>query len=168
MKLYGAQTYTAQELLSAALRKEYGFRSVPDISRTKQGKPYFPQYPSLHFNLSHTHGMALCAISDTSVGADIEWIRPRRDALPRYVFTAAEQRQYQELGGDWPAFYTLWTRKEAWCKYTGQGLRPLWQQDPPEQGLYFGSYGGKTWRASVCGPTPPPLSVIWWEGVCPP
>ena len=166
MKLYGAQTYTAQELLAAVLRKEYGWERVPEIARTDQGKPYFPEHPNVHFNFSHTRGMVLCAVSDTPVGVDIEGIRPRRKALSGYVFTPSEQRQYQELGGDWPAFYTLWTRKEAWCKYTGQGLQPLWKQDPPDD-LCFAQYGGETWRAAVCAETPPPLSITWWEGVCP-
>ena len=43
---------------------------------TPHGKPYFPEHPDVHFNLSHTAGAVLVGLSDRPVGVDIEHIRP--------------------------------------------------------------------------------------------
>ena len=97
------------------------------------------------------------------MGVDIEVIRPRTASLPRYALTALEYAQYQADGADWPAFYALWTRKEAWCKYTGQGLRRQWGEDIPTDGLFLRSYQGSTWRAALCGEEAPPTAIEWKE-----
>lgn len=164
MKLYGGKKGTWQDLLAFVLKTGYGISPLPEIVRTAQGKPYFLSLPHLHFNISHSKNLMLCAVSQKPVGVDIEDIRPRRDSLPEYALSPAEFAEYQKLGGDWPAFYILWTRKEAWCKYTGQGLRTLWGQSPPEEGLFYGHYAGEGWRATVCGEEPPPKSILWLEG----
>lgn len=163
MHLFGAQTCSWQALLAYVLKTEYGLSPLPEIARTPEGKPHFPARSDLHFSVSHTGDRVLCAVSTRPVGADIETIRPRRDSLPRYALTEEEFQHYQALGGTWPAFYTLWTRKEAWCKYTGQGLRPLWGQSPPQEGLCWGTYAGDGWRAAVCGEESPPEAICWLE-----
>lgn len=161
MKLYGAKNCSATELLFYILAEKYGLSPLPELARTKDGKPYFPSLPSLCFNLSHTGPYTLCAVSSKPVGVDIEQIRPRRNTLPRYAFTPEEYAQYEALGSDWSAFYTLWTKKEAWCKYTGEGLRRSWGVAPPASGLFFGTYTGSGWRAAVCGEEAPPEEIIW-------
>lgn len=161
VKLYGAKNCSSTDLLSWVLAAEYGISPLPEVARTEEGKPYFPSLPALCFNLSHTGPYILCAVSSKPVGVDIEQLRPRRDSLPRYAFTQEEYAQYEALGGDWPAFYTLWTRKEAWCKYTGEGLRRSWGTAPPVSGLCFGTYNGTDWRAAVCGEEAAPTEIIW-------
>lgn len=161
LRLYGGTGLTPQELLSWALAKEFQIQEMPEIGRTESNKPYFPALPRLHVNWSHSGPFVLCALGDRPVGVDIEVIRPRSAALPRYALTALEYAQYQAGGADWPAFYTLWTRKEAWCKYTGQGLRPLWGQDIPTDGLFLRSYQGTTWRAALCGEEEAPAAIQW-------
>lgn len=153
-------------LLSQAVATEYGLAPLPEVARTEAGKPYFPALPQLHFNISHTKGLILCALSDRPVGVDIETVRPRRASLPRFALSQEEYRRYEALGGDWSAFYILWTQKEAWCKYTGLGLQALWGQAPPSH-LYYGTYTGDTWRAAVCGEEPAPTSILWLEGDTP-
>lgn len=167
MKLYGSQDGDPSALLRWALGEAWGFSALPPLARTASGKPYFPQFPGLHFNLSHSGRLTLCALSHRPVGVDIEQIRPRGASLPRYALTAAEYADWEAAGGGWPAFYALWTRREAWCKYTGKGLRPLWKQEIPEEGLLFGSYSGPGWQASVCSPTLPPVEIRWKEGDAP-
>lgn len=164
MKIYGTRAGAWQNLLAHILKTQYGISPLPELARTEEGKPYFPSLPALHFNISHTVGYVLCALSRQPVGVDIETIRPRRETLPRYALSPREYADYEALGADWPAFYTLWTRKEAWCKYTGQGLAPLWGQSPPEEGLFYGSYQGDGWQAAVCGKETPPEEIIWLEG----
>lgn len=153
-------------LLFHALTVEYGLTQFPEVARTDKGKPYFPTLPQLYFSISHTKGLTLCALSNQPVGVDIETVRPRRASLPRFALSPDEYRRYEALGGDWPAFYTLWTRKEAWCKYTGLGLQALWGQTPPAH-LSYGSYAGSDWRAAVCSEEPAPASILWLEGADP-
>ena len=163
MKLYGSEKCPTQDFLARVIKREYGISPLPELARTELGKPYFPTLPHIQFSISHSRTLILCALSDRPVGVDIEDIRPRRENLPQYALTEEEFQTYQALGGDWPAFYALWTRKEAWCKYTGQGLRPLWDQTPPKD-LHYGTYAGEGWRATVCGEEEPPAEIIWLEG----
>ena len=149
MKLYGAQGVSPQVLLAYALSHGYQLSPPPALARTPLGKPYFPQYPHLHINWSHSGSLVLCALSDSPVGVDVEWVRPRAATLPRYALTPEEYDAFQHQGGDWSAFYGLWTKKEAWCKYTGQGLRRHWGASPPKTGLFFQTYAGSGWRAYI-------------------
>lgn len=86
---------------------------------------------ALRFNISHSHGRALFAVTfDAEVGIDIEHIRTdiEHEALARRFFSRPEVDALsalsvaQRLHG----FYACWTRKEAYLKAQGQGLlRPL-------------------------------------------
>ena len=42
--------------LRHALWEQYRWRELPPIRLTSLGKPYFPDFPEVHFNLSHTIG----------------------------------------------------------------------------------------------------------------
>jgi len=82
---------------------------------------------AVSFNLSHCEGLALVAVSPgTAVGVDLERIRTLADAdaIVARFFSANEGREYAALGpGDRPrAFFSIWTRKEAFVKGTGEGL----------------------------------------------
>lgn len=93
-----------------------------------QGKPRLPgAAQTLQFNLSHSGGVALLALSlGRSVGADIEAVRLLTDdeAIARRHFAAAEFARWQSLpaGQRQRAFFTCWTRKEAYVKALGGGL----------------------------------------------
>ena len=93
------------------------------ILREDGGKPYFPD-SSLFFSLSHADGLALSALSDTSVGVDVEWIDSSRniDRILSRFFTAQEQSEILEADDKALSFYSLWTKKEAYAKLTGEGL----------------------------------------------
>lgn len=140
----------AWELLRGAVKQVWGMDELPSVVRLPNGKPVFAQYPKLHFSLSHSGRMALCALSDRTVGADIEMIRPRREGLPNYVFRGAEYQRYTQLGGDWPAFYTIWTEKESIVKYTGEGLKAIKRTFVPA-GCEITCLSGQGWKGAVCG-----------------
>lgn len=153
LKLYLRADGDAWGLLTQALSL-HGLPSLPTVARTDRGKPYFPDYPDLHFNLSHTRGFSLCALSDAPVGVDVEAIRPRKERLWQYCLTGEEWAAFQAQKGGWPDFYRLWTLKEAWCKCTGEGLGhpKRWPLPPPTP---HRSYSGDGWAAAVCAAEPP-------------
>lgn len=112
----------AHSLLDRALRDAWGWTQTPSMARGEWGKPCFPGRPSRHFNLSHTAGLCLCALSEEGeVGVDIERVRPRRAGLPQYTMSEGELAAFD---GTWEDFYRIWTLKEAYCKFQGRPICP--------------------------------------------
>jgi 4'-phosphopantetheinyl transferase len=79
------------------------------------------------FNLSHTGGLALVAIAGSGrVGVDAETVQPEIEVeeLSRRFFSPAEAAEILSLCNDarLSAFFTCWTRKEAFAKAIGSGL----------------------------------------------
>lgn len=104
----------------------------------KYGKPILKKQPGdapIRFNLSHSHGLALYAISlDQNVGIDIEYIREDFSDLEiaNRFFSRDEVAALKSLpvADQKKAFFLCWTRKEAFIKAKGKGLSiPLNQFD---------------------------------------
>lgn len=81
----------------------------------------------LRFNLSHSAGLALIAITtDGAIGVDLERIRsqPEYAEIARSVFSAADVDRLNRLPIHLYAegFLTCWTRNEAYVKARGEGL----------------------------------------------
>lgn len=82
--------------------------------------------PAVHFNLSHTHGLTVVAVSTAPIGVDAEWLdrqTPAQDLAARY-FTANE---LSDIKGRCSVdsqrrFLTYWTLKEAFLKAEGWGI----------------------------------------------
>lgn len=94
---------------------------------TEYGKPLLDRVSDLHFNVSHTDGLALLAfVRKHRVGVDVEKIRTQPDALrlARRFFSDKERKELENLPADaLPAsFFRCWSRKEAYIKASGQGL----------------------------------------------
>jgi 4'-phosphopantetheinyl transferase len=90
------------------------------------GKPELPG-SEIMFNLSHSHGIALVAVTrGRAIGVDIERIREEVtiDRIAERFFSPAEVRALSALPAHQQAqaFFNCWTRKEAWIKARGQGL----------------------------------------------
>jgi 4'-phosphopantetheinyl transferase len=81
----------------------------------------------VQFNLSHTPGMLVFAISlDRPVGIDVEAVRPHQnfDALGRRFLHPGEWEAIAALPDSQrsQAFAAIWTCKEAYLKARGEGL----------------------------------------------
>ena len=89
-----------------------------------EGKPWLPDRPGLHFSLSHSGELVLCALSDAELGCDVETPRRVNAALVRRFFHPDEQRWLFSLpqGEQDAAFLRLWTLKESYVKAIGLGL----------------------------------------------
>lgn len=97
------------------------------IQRGHEGKIYLPDYPELHFNVSHSKNLIIIALSKNEIGIDIEFNKAKFNASTIKSFmskqeadkfanlpTSLEQQEY---------FFLIWTAKEAIAKYYGQGLK---------------------------------------------
>jgi 4'-phosphopantetheinyl transferase len=81
----------------------------------------------LSFNLSHSHELALLAVTrGRDVGVDLEHHRPEVEVerVARTTFSPAEQRALLALPPEQrvAAFFRGWTRKESYIKARGEGL----------------------------------------------
>ncbi|MBD5160691.1 MAG: hypothetical protein HDT14_01430 [Oscillibacter sp.] len=114
----GSQRELAYRLLALALEREYGLPRLPEIAREPGGKPFFPDRPDICFNLSHSHGAAVCALHDRPVGIDVEKLRP----APRRLAEGMEDE----------AFFRLWTAREATIKRRGEGISALLRSLEPD------------------------------------
>ena len=95
-----------------------------NIQFSAQGKPSFDlSEPPFYFNFSYAYDMVICAISHSNdIGVDIEKIMPFDFKALIIYFNAAEQGFIKEALNPAKAFYTLWTKKEAFLKCTGDGI----------------------------------------------
>ncbi len=86
---------------------------------------------TLCFNMSHSHGLALYAVTrGREIGIDLERLRPIPEAMQiaERFFSAHENAVLRALPTSQQpeAFFNGWTRKEACLKASGDGLaRPL-------------------------------------------
>ena len=81
----------------------------------------------VHFNASHSEALAVFAFSrELELGVDIEYVRDMDyQAILERQFTESEKAHLRALSTDAGrlAFFRIWTRKEAYLKATGDGLR---------------------------------------------
>ena len=110
-------------LLMDGLRKEYEIVEPPVFDYSPEGKPYIAARPDIHFSLSHSGNVALCALSDQPVGADVEVPRKISPSLIAYTMNDLEQEQINASANPVMKFLYFWTRKEALLKLTGEGIR---------------------------------------------
>lgn len=95
---------------------------MPEIRRTKQGKPYFPD-GKYHFSLSHTEHHAFCCLSERNVGIDAEEIGRKIDIrLAGRMLSDPEQARVEEAQDREDALLRLWVLKESYAKLTGRGI----------------------------------------------
>jgi 4'-phosphopantetheinyl transferase len=81
----------------------------------------------LRFNMSHSHGLALFAVSaDRELGVDVEHVRAdfASEDIARRFFSTVEVAAFNALpkAEQVAAFFRCWTRKEAYIKAIGRGL----------------------------------------------
>lgn len=119
-----AEHNIGRELCSEALLEHFGISSA-DIVTNENGKPYLSGNEA-YFNISHSCGAVICAVSDKPIGIDIEYIDHRSSerlrALANRYFTKNEAEYFLKSGSEAEAFYRIWTRKEAYCKLHGFSL----------------------------------------------
>lgn len=121
---HGTSSGRIESLGAGLLLKEVLMRHGCSDDGIVIGEHGKPEVKNLYFNLSHSDNMVICAVSDKTVGCDIERIQtaPKRIAKRffheneiEYLERFDEHRKNEE-------FYRLWTIKESYLKMTGYGL----------------------------------------------
>jgi 4'-phosphopantetheinyl transferase len=148
-----------------------------------QGKPALTPDTggaNLRFNLSHSHELALYALTvGREVGVDLEYMRAdfaSLDTAARF-FSPREVAQLIALpaGQQTAAFFNCWTRKEAYIKARGEGLSlPLDQFDvslaPGEPARLLGVLNDEReaarWTIGELRPGPGYAAALAVEGPC--
>ena len=102
-----------------------------EICRDDKGAPYLAGEEMPFVSVSHSGDYTVCAVSDGRIGVDLQVIRPYKDEneaeqtrrllrLARRFFHPSETEWIEKdpMG----RFFTVWSAKESYVKYTGQGI----------------------------------------------
>lgn len=122
------QFTAARVLLRRCLARYLGCEAaqVP-IVLEKWGKPALAMDPHLFFNLSHTDGGLVLAVSDEEVGVDVE-SRPLPVAVPRWMQSKVEDTVGRMNNPQ--RLRRMWVRNEALLKAMGRGFADT--REPPK------------------------------------
>lgn len=110
------------------------------ILQSEKGKPYIDGLP-VHYNVSHTGNMWMCIAGPEACGIDIQQeTECDYEKIARRHFSEAEQAYVRNHGIC--GFFKIWTRREAYGKYTGQGFYGQMPEFAGEDGSLHEFTGG--------------------------
>jgi phosphopantetheinyl transferase len=99
---------------------------LPAIALTATGKPYLPDFPNVHFNITHCDGLVACAFDHHEIGLDAELPGYFPEVLIGRALSDKEKHCLITAGSDeclrQERFYRFWTLKEAYVKKSGIGV----------------------------------------------
>lgn len=103
--------------------KSYGIELNENlISYNEYGKPFLKDRKNLYFNISHCNELAVCAIENTEVGIDAEYIRECRSGVMQRAFSEREKNIVENSENINEMFFRIWTLKESFVKALGIGI----------------------------------------------
>ena len=98
----------------------YTLHPTPTFLYNEYGAPYIEGGP--HFSISHCKTGIAVAVSENSIGIDIETIREFKPELMRKTMSPTEQERITLCAKPEEEFIRLWTQKEALVKLQGTGI----------------------------------------------
>ena len=159
------QTYLLSHVACREILASYLNIQANDIvyKKNQYGKPDLDHNQSLKFNMSHSHDMAIIAISNnTEIGVDLEFIKRNSSwkkiarrffSEPEIHFLFNQPEQHQQT-----LFFQIWTRKEAFIKALGTGFATaLSTFDASNEGIIEvlnSTDNSSTWRSKSLEITP--------------
>ncbi len=95
-----------------------------EMGMLPNGKPFLKEYPELYFNISHSGTLIGCAFASENIGFDLQQIRSCKADRLISKFHEREKETFFSLEESLRErfFFRLWSVKEAYIKYTGNGL----------------------------------------------
>lgn len=140
------QSIAAELVLNRAIGETFPDIKTPVVwDYDEYGKPYLTEHSGVYINISHSGDYAVCAVSDTPVGVDIQLMRECNLNIAKRYLTA-EELEY--VNGAKERFYEVWVRKESFSKAVGKGL-----QLPLKKISVLGStvsYEDKIYKLQMC------------------
>lgn len=108
-------------ILLSKILPSYG-ENPEKITYGPEGKPLAK---NIHFNLSHSGNLVICAVGERAVGCDIEKTEKEPEGVAEHFFHQNEARYLQKFQEPERSkmFFRLWTWKESYVKMTGEGLK---------------------------------------------
>jgi 4'-phosphopantetheinyl transferase len=146
------------------------------FSYGQHGKPALSGGNSLSglcFNLSHSANLVVYAIArERNLGIDVEHIRPESagDGIAERYFSALEMNDLKTLPPEKrvEGFFNCWTRKEAYLKATGMGLRIALDSFAvnlsPAQPVQFLSGVEAKWHLAAHRPAEDYVAAVVYDG----
>jgi 4'-phosphopantetheinyl transferase len=167
---------TAHDFLKQVLARCTG-RSAEAVrfTQNRYGRPELAPGVTdqpVRFNLSHTGGLAVCAVTlSHDIGVDVEQLeRPVNLTIAERFFSKqeADVLSRAEASLKQPFFFRFWTLKESYAKATGRGLaigldRFSFDFDRPEIRIVFHSPGQddpEFWQFFQFSPVPGYLAAV--------
>ena len=111
-------------LLEYAVSRLYRI-GTDELSRSKgeHGKPFFQRHPEIHFNISHSGDLVVCAVSDFEIGIDIqEKERLHIELIAKKIMSRDEHERFLVSHSPEEFFFRTWVMKESYVKWTGDGI----------------------------------------------
>ncbi|MDD7409026.1 MAG: 4'-phosphopantetheinyl transferase superfamily protein [Anaerovoracaceae bacterium] len=151
----------SSRLLDRVLSEVCGLPRGTPVEKGTHGKPAVDSSFGVHFSITDTGNIWLCSTASYENGLDAEFYRrsvAEPDLLAERFLTEPECRVVKTAGskGDRSfQFVYLWTRKEAYLKYTGRGLGALSSAPPilvPPEGTDLKTFVNEGLFISVCAP----------------
>lgn len=150
-----------EKLLEKGLQKEYGLNlAYEPRDKGEHGKPFFTQEPGIHYNISHSGKYVVCIFAGQEIGIDVQEHRSvnYKKMLERMV-PADMIREILDADEPEQAFFAQWVLREAYIKWTGEGLARDLRTIPMDSGYYTflelePGYSGAVWSAD-------PLEIRW-------
>lgn len=114
---------TAELAVRREIITELGMKNQ-DISFDygEHGKPFLHGRSDFHFSFSHSGKYIALVCSRENAGIDIEKKSRGNEKIARRYFTGEEYSRIYGNTGQNLSFAEVWTSKEAYIKFTGEGL----------------------------------------------
>lgn len=113
----------AEVLLRYALKERYQISDL-ELGKNAYGKPYLVNHNGIYFNLSHSGDWVICGVGDQDLGIDVEHIEEIEMSIAEDFFARKEIEYLNTIPVEirLGAFYSVWTMKESYTKYVGEGM----------------------------------------------
>lgn len=125
------------KLLETALKQERNIKlSEEPRGVGEHGKPFLSYRPGVHYNISHSGACVVCVLADQEVGIDIQIHRTvNYDRMLRRMVTEKEREEILKRPDLEQEFFRQWVMREAFIKWTGEGLSRDLRKIPEKEGI---------------------------------